>query len=342
MNKIIIVLFITASIIIAGISLNTNKSNSITIGFTGDIMIGRLVNEVIGQKGYRYPWGNVLPLLKQTDLTIINLETTLTTSSQKILKVFNYKANPDRVQTLQKADIDVVNLANNHILDFGNEGLFETIQTLDNAGIKHIGAGKNIHAARRAAIVTKNNITIGIIGYTNNEPGWQAEDNKAGTNYIEVGDIETVKQDVNAIRKNVDFVIVTIHWGPNMRERPTQEFIDFAHAMINAGVDIIHGHSAHIFQGIELYKNKVIMYDTGDFVDDYAVNTLLRNDWSFLYQLEADKYGIKEIKLIPIVISNMQVNMAQDKEKRVIIKRIQDLSQEFGTTITNDGVIQVS
>ncbi len=337
-----LMLILTACILIFGYTLNsTKKTAAITIGFAGDIMIGRLVNEVISQKGYSYPWGDVLPLLQRTDLNIINLETTLTTSTDRLPKTFNYKASPDRVKTLQEARIDIVNLANNHIRDFGDIGLLETIKTLDAAGIKHVGAGKNIDEAHKPVIITKNNVKIGIVGYTDNEPGWQAQENKSGTNYIKVGDIDKIHRYITPLHDKVDLLIVSIHWGPNMRERPTEEFINFAHAMIDAGVDIIHGHSAHIFQGIEIYKNKIIMYDTGDFVDDYMVDPILRNDWSFFYQVMVDKKGIKHVRLIPVIINNMQVNMAQGTEKSSIIKRMQKLSEVFGTRISDDGVIKI-
>ncbi len=207
-----LMLILTACILIFGYTLNsTKKTAAITIGFAGDVMIGRLVNEVIGQKGYSYPWGDVLPLLQRTDLNIINLETTLTTSTNRLPKTFNYKASPDRVKTLQEARIDIVNLANNHIRDFGDVGLLETIKTLDAAGIKHVGAGKNIDEAHKQVIITKNNVKIGIIGYTDNEPGWQAQENKSGTNYIKVGDIDKIHRYITPLRDQVDLLIVSIH-----------------------------------------------------------------------------------------------------------------------------------
>ncbi len=322
-----------------------NKKNSqLTIGFGGDTMLGRLTNETISKCGYAYPWGNVLSLLQKTDLNIINLETTLTTSTNKTPKVFNFKADPDKVETLIVGNIDVVSLANNHILDFGVEGLQETIETLDNAEIKHVGAGRNISQAKKPIIITKNGIAIGVIGYTDNEPGWLATQEKPGTNYIEVGDIETVKKDIAALRKKVDIVIVSIHWGPNKRQRPTQKFQNFAHQIIDAGADIIHGHSAHIFQGIEMYNNKLILYDTGDFVDDYAVDETLRNDQSFFYTVTLSKHNekinISNVQLTPLLIDNIQVNKATEEEKNEIIKRIQKLSLELGTKVDSKGNLQ--
>lgn len=328
--------------IIAYITLvNSVKSKSVVIGFGGDVMLGRLVNETINNTSYAYPWGNILPLLHANDINIINLETTLTRSESVVPKVFNFKATPDKMQTLVNAQITICNLANNHIGDFGIEGLQETITVLDQADIAHVGAGMNISQAAQPIIIERNGIKIGIIGYTDNEPDWLATDRRAGTNYIQVGDIKTVQKQIDAFKDIVDIVIATIHWGPNMREQPTQQFIDFAHAMIDAGVNIIHGHSAHIFQGIEFYNSGLIMYDTGDLVDDYAVDEKLRNNHSFLFLVTVTQDGIKNMQLIPTLISNMQVNKATGDHYVWSIERMQQLSTPFGTQITDDGKVSI-
>lgn len=313
--------------------INKKRKNNMIIGFTGDVMIGRLVNQVISEKGYSYPWGNILQLLHKNDLNIINLETTLTKSEKKVTKVFNFKSDPDKVQTLIEGKIDVVNLANNHILDFNQEGFFETLKILEQKNIKYVGVGKNIDEARKPIIIKKDKTKIGIIGYTDNEPGWIATKTKPGINYIEVGNIEKVINDIKDIKTQVDLLILSIHWGPNKIERPTKEFINFAHQMIDAGVDIIHGHSAHIFQGIEIYKNKIIMYNTGDFVDDYMVYPDLRNDHSFLFRVKIINSKIKNIELVPVIISNMQVNLAKENEAQEILNRMKMLCSEFKTKV---------
>src|SRR3989344_1225755 len=316
------------------IELEKSK-DSLLIGFTGDVMLGRLVNEQVSMTNYAYPWGNVLPLLKATDLNVINLETTLTTSNKIVPKVFNYKADPDKVESLTEAKVDVANLANNHILDFDIEGMVETISVLDKAGIKHVGAGKDKTEASRALIIKKKNITIGILGYTDNEPDWEAKENTPGVNYIEINDesAEKVAKEVKALKSKVDIVIFSIHWGPNMKQAPSEEFRSFAHEIIDAGVDIFHGHSAHIFQGIEIYNKKAIFYDTGDFVDDYYVTPELRNDQSFFYLIEVDKKGITKIQLVPTLISAMQVNLAEGVDYNETISRVKILSKDFGTSI---------
>ncbi len=212
----------------------------------------------------------------------------------------------------------------------------ETINVLDKVGIKHVGANNNIDEAKKAVILEKNGIKIGIVGYTDNEPGWVADTKKPGINYLKVGDIDKVKNDIRDLRGKVDILIVSIHWGPNMKEVPSEEFINFAHSMIDGGIDIIHGHSAHIVQGVEIYKKKLIMYDTGDFVDDYMVDSILRNDLSFFFKVEIDKNGIKKLILVPIKIDNMQVNLAKGKDKDFISSRIKELSKKFNTEFDNN------
>jgi poly-gamma-glutamate synthesis protein (capsule biosynthesis protein) len=322
-------------------------NTAIVIGFTGDVMIGRNVNEQIAKTNYAYPWGNVLPELKSTDLTIINLETTLTTSTHKVYKTFNFKARPEYVEVLSKASIDLVNLANNHILDFGVQGLTETIQVLDHAGIRHVGAGANLAAASKAEKFFKNDLWITVVGFTDNEPGWHATDTTPGTNYIAIehniaiNDIEAMKKNIEALKRDTNLLIVSIHWGPNMRERPNKAFIDFAHSLIDSGVDILHGHSAHIFQGIEWYRKKLILYDTGDFIDDYRVDPELKNDHSFLFMCTVDKKGIRRLQLIPVLIADMQVNLATGAEYDWCIQRMRKLCAPFKTTLLDNGEVVV-
>lgn len=183
----------------------------------------------------------------------------------------------------------MVNLANNHILDYSEEGLEETVKVLDHAHILHVGAGKNRQESLAPCILEKQGIKVGILGCTDNEPSWKASSTYPGTFFVEVGDIEALKEPLQRLRQQVDLLILSIHWGPNMQKKPPPAFRKFAYALIDLGVDIIHGHSAHVFQGVEIYKNKLILYDTGDFVDDYAVDPILRNDLSFFFIIKADQ-----------------------------------------------------
>ncbi|WP_028982448.1 CapA family protein [Sporocytophaga myxococcoides] len=312
--------------------------NTCTIRFMGDVMIGRNVNLKISESGYEYPWGDVLPLLRQEGVNIINLEAAITTSKRPVNKVFNFKADPDKINTLKVANIHVANIANNHIGDYGIDGLEETIRILDHHSIGHAGAGINIAQAKKPIIIKENNIKIGIIGCTDNEPSWRANLHP-GTFFITVDDPEELESEVVKLRSEVDVLIISIHWGPNMEIEPNKRQIEFAHRLIDLGVDIIHGHSAHIFQGIEIYKGKIILYDTGDFIDDYVVNELLRNDRSFLFECIIKNKKLSEFKLRPVIIQNMQVCLAIGHNKEYAIARMQYLSSVFGTRITDEGEV---
>jgi poly-gamma-glutamate capsule biosynthesis protein CapA/YwtB (metallophosphatase superfamily) len=285
-----------------------NRSSlCVTVGFVGDVMLGRTVSDMLKQKeDFAYPWGNLLPILERTDFNIANLETTLSVGGVKVPKVFNFQSDPKNVEALVQANIRVVTLANNHSFDFGEYGLIETLKTLDKVHIKHTGAGLSLTSAQYPAYISKNGINFAVVGFTDNEPGWEAGKNKPGINYISIKEksLDSIKSLLKDIKRNVDFLIVALHWGPNWVERPSKAFQDFAHQLIDAGADIIHGHSPHIFQGIEIYKNKLIMYGTGDFLDDYAIDNVLHNDHSFLFLVTVDKKMIKELRLIPVVIKS--------------------------------------
>lgn len=316
-------------------------TNRITIGLTGDVMLGRTLDSVIASRGYNYPWGDVLPLMQQTDLNIVNLETTLTHSKVKIPKAFNFKCTPDKVQSLLNAHVAATNLANNHILDFSTAGLSETIETLDKVKIKHVGAGENRAAASKPVVIVKNELRVGLLGLTDNESTWEATVHP-GTNYIDLTDDEqkeNVIRTIENLKLKTDFLIVSIHWGPNMQERPRPFVVDFAHAMIEHGANVVHGHSAHILQGIECYRSNLILYDTGDFVDDYAVDPELRNDLAAFFLLTVDGMHVTHLKCIPTRIFHYQVNQARDEDCRWVTSRLQKLSAEFDTPVDDDGMI---
>lgn len=331
---VLLVIFIVTS------TISSDQTKKVSFGLVGDVMLGRSVDEAIAKKGILYPWGSMLTTLRSTLFNIANLETTLTKSTQKNpqAKTFNFKSNPSNIDSLLKAQIQVVNLANNHSMDFDNSGLKETLDALDKNNIFHVGAGMNLQEAQKPARFTKEGIRFAVLGFTDNEPSWLATDKKAGINYIQINKktIESIKKLIVDTKKEADILIVSLHWGANWEKKPSKEFIDFAHTLVDAGADIIHGHSSHIFQGIELYKNKLIFYNTGDFLDDYAIDTSLRNDEAFLYMITVDQQGIQQLQLVPALISNNQVNKAEGADAKRIIQKMQALSKELGSMHIDD------
>jgi poly-gamma-glutamate synthesis protein (capsule biosynthesis protein) len=229
---------------------------------------------------YAYIWGNALEELSLVapDARIINLETAVTRSTDWEEKGINYRMAPDNVACLTAAQIDCVVLANNHVRDWGTTGLVETVDMLNKAGIKVAGAGRTRAEAEAPAVlevVGKGRILVFAYGSeTSGVPWhWAATENQPGVNLLTDFSDETItriKARIQEAKRAGDIVVVSLHWGGNWGYEilPTQR--KFAHRLIDdAGVDVIHGHSSHHVKGIEVYKDKLILYGCGDFLNDY-------------------------------------------------------------------------
>lgn len=312
--------------------------------FVGDVMLGRLVNDYLPKLSPKYPWGNTLDLFASADLRMANLECALSDRGSpwvKTPKVFHFRSDAKNVDVLKAANINLVSLANNHILDYGHEACLDTLHILDSAGIQHAGAGSNIEQAKRPAICKVKNTTIGFLSITDNEPVWEATENDIGIYYmpIDVTDkrFKALLELVKKTKSQVDLLIIALHWGPNWGYRPQPPQMGFAHVLIDHGVDIVFGHSCHVYQGIEIYKNRPILYSTGDFIDDYAVDLDERNDHSFIFIIDIEPSGLKNLRLYPTCISDFQANLAQDPEKQLIANRMQSLCKEMHAPFSWNG-----
>src|SRR5215211_4601514 len=328
----------------------------ITLALMGDVMLGRNVAEALS---YRLrpegTWGDVMPLLNEADLRIANLECAITDKDRpwiRTAKVFHFRTPPSAIETLRTARIDACSLANNHILDFEEQGLLDTLEHLDATGIRHAGAGRNREEAADPAILTvpPDRHRVALLAFTDNEPPFAAGTDRPGTNYLPVSlqpeVLLRVEGAVAAVRDmGVETVIFSNHWGPNMVRRPREHFRRFARAVIDLGVDIYYGHSAHVFQGVEIYRGKPILYDTGDFIDDYAVKPRMRNDWSFLFRVSAEEGRFERLELTPVKLSYARVDLAKGGEREKILDRMERLSAEMGTVFARHAgalVLEVS
>jgi len=311
------------------------------LALAGDVMLGRNVAEAIAARGFGSPWGDVMPLLREADLFLVNLECALTRSLERWrdggFKVFYFRAGPEAVETLRLARVDFACLANNHAADFGMDGLLETVRVLDEAGIAHAGAGKDEKAALAPALLAAGGFRIGVTAFADHPEEWAAGPRAPGINYIPISTeakvLRRVEAAIAAARKDADFVVFTIHWGPNMRTRPSSEFRDFARAVLSAGADLFWGHSAHVVQGIEFWGGKAILYDAGDFLDDYAVDGDLRNDLSALFRLTVQPPQVVGVEAIPVVIDDMRVNLALGTQREWFHRNLAALCAERGTRV---------
>jgi poly-gamma-glutamate synthesis protein (capsule biosynthesis protein) len=318
---------------------------TLTIALTGDVMLGRGVNDVLAWRGPAYPWGDLLPTLRQADALLINLECALTSRTARWhdgeYKPFYFRSDPANVAALQTAGVSFASLANNHSLDYGAEGLLETIAVLDRAGIAHAGAGPDRAAARAPARLTVGGRRVAVVAFADYPAEWAAGPSAPGINYTPVSlaeeDFATVRAALADARAGADLVVFSIHWGPNMRLRPSPEFRAFARAVVAAGADVFWGHSAHVVQGIELWQGRPILYDSGDFLDDYAVDPDLRNDRSALFLLRVRPPEIVGLELLPVQLDYAQVNRARGADRAWIVERLAALCAEFGTALVDDG-----
>jgi poly-gamma-glutamate synthesis protein (capsule biosynthesis protein) len=248
------------------------------------------------------------------------------------------------VPALDAAGVDCCALANNHVLDFGERALRETLAALDDGGIAHTGAGLTRTAAFEPAVVSVGDLDVGVVSLTDNTSEYAATASTPGTAYVEIDASDPVTRSVvqealdRARTHDPDLLVVSLHWGPNLVTEPPRAFQSFARWLVDEGVDLVHGHSAHVVQGIEVYRGRPIRYDTGDFVDDYVVHDHLRNDLSFCFEVTVAESGeCTELRLRPTAIRDAAVHAAEGAAAAWIRQRMRELSAPFGTSFERDG-----
>ena len=315
------------------------------IALTGDVMLGRLVDQYAIRNASVSPetlWGDLLPLMLAADRRLINLECVISGDEREWhpdMKAFHFHAHPRAIEFLRAARIDCVALANNHVLDFGTEALLDCLRLLDQADIKRAGAGPNLTAALEPAFLDIPEGRLAVIALTDNEPDWEATAQKPGTHYVayDHGGLKEpyrsrVRDVMKRARSQATVVIVSAHVGPNWGA-PSRAMRALAHEIIDLGADLYWGHSNHTPQGIELYNGRIILYSTGDFVDDYAVDEEERNDLSFLFVAEIEGSCLTRIRLFPVRIENFRVRLANDNEAAFLQKTMQIKCTAFGTRL---------
>ncbi|MBI5643992.1 MAG: CapA family protein [Deltaproteobacteria bacterium] len=306
----------------------------------GDVMLGRLVNDGLRSRPVEFPWGDTMDFLKSADASVCNLECVISDRGvpwEPARKAFHFRTDSKNIEVLKKASITAVTLANNHTLDFGAEALADTLSSLDASGIKRAGAGIDFGDASRPAYFKAGGVDVALISFTDNEPDWEAKEKTPGVYYLPV-DLKDPRAAmlldmIGEAKKRAELVIVSPHWGPNRGYRPVPIHIPFAHAMIDAGADIVFGHSCHVFQGVELYRGRPIIYSAGDFIDDYAVDEVERNDESFVFILETEGARLRRLLLYPTMIIRFQARAASGFLAEDIAIKMKNLSSEFKTKL---------
>jgi poly-gamma-glutamate capsule biosynthesis protein CapA/YwtB (metallophosphatase superfamily) len=315
--------------------------SSTILGFGGDVMLGRKTADALRAYGTSVLWEGASPPLGRPSWLLVNLECALTGCEErgpKAAPVFFFRAPPHLgVAALRAAHVSCVNLANNHVLDFGVAGLLDTLAALDRAGIAHVGAGANLEAAAAARLFSFGGLRLAVLGFTDNEPGWAASPTRPGVHYVPLdpGDsaFTALLHRIAVAREQADLVVVSAHWGPNMRERPRAAARRAARLLVEAGAGVVHGHSAHVIQGVELIEGQPVLYDCGGLVDDYAVDPVLRNDWSFLVLLDRER---AELRAVPLQLDHCHTRAAPTDVAPTMCARLLERCRDLATAAFTD------
>jgi poly-gamma-glutamate capsule biosynthesis protein CapA/YwtB (metallophosphatase superfamily) len=308
------------------------------LALAGDTMLGRQVGRAIALSRRPPVAPEVVAVAAEADLFILNLECCVSERGQpwhEPSKPFVFRAPPVAAELLAQMGVDGVTLANNHALDYGFEALLDTLEHLRAVGIITAGAGPDVASARAPGLLSARGVRLALIGASDHPDYFAAGPNRPGIAYAELrinpggGWLQGA---VAAARDDADAVLVSPHWGPNMTVSPPSEVRRAARALVEAGADVVAGHSAHVFHGVQ----SNVLYDLGDFIDDYAVDPRLRNDLGLLFLLDLDVRGLRRLEAVPIKLDLAHTRFAAGDDADWIRRRFIDACAELGTVVTED------
>ena len=311
MKYALLLLSVATSIVIFSQNATQNEITSATLPeksvsmlAVGDIMLGRSVNTRSAQNGYDWPFRETHALLSESDITVGNLESPLALNCPLTNEGMIFCGDEKQIAGLKYAEIDIVNLANNHGIDQGTDGISDTKEILTNENINYIGS------TEQPLIIEVGGISFGLLGYNTIFP--ESSD-------LAWGHKETVVNDISSLSESVNHVIVSFHWGNEYTNTITPLQNELAHAAIDAGADIVIGHHPHWVQKNELYKEKPIYYSLGNFVFDQMWSQKTREGLAI--QVTFAENTMSQIKHFPIVIENYgQPRLANEKESATILE----------------------
>ncbi|MCR4788083.1 MAG: CapA family protein [Lachnospiraceae bacterium] len=325
----------------SGIYTKTAASKDVvTLGFVGDILFDDeyAVTATLKSRGGMLSSAispETLAYMQSMDIMVVNNEFPYTERGTRCEgKTYTFRADYNTVNYLHEMGADVAILANNHVLDFGQEGLNDTLDTLTNAGIPYVGAGRNIDEASSPVYFIVNDIKIAIVAATqierNDHPNTTgATETNGGTFRCWTGDL--IYQKVAEAKANSDFVIVCVHWGTEKETSPDGYQLKQGPLLAQAGADVIIGDHPHVLQGITYFDNTPCIYSLGNFW--FNSSTLDTG----MVQLEVTKDGLKSFKFIPGIQSKCQTAFVGGADASRIIGRMRNMSS--GVIIDDNGYV---
>lgn len=306
----------------------------------GDTMLGRAVAEHLAE---RHPSSLVAPevsaIARESDLVLLNLECCISTRGERWpdpAKPFFFRAPPQAVEVLTTLGTTCVTLGNNHALDYGYDALQDTFGYLDDAGIAWVGAGPDLQRAREPVMLTVAGVRVDVVGVADHPAEFAATSTRGGIAYADLClGIPTWLRAVAGSARDVaagapDALVVLPHWGPNMVDEPVPQVRRAAAELVEAGATLVAGHSAHVFHGVE----GRIVYDLGDFLDDYATDPVLRNDLGLLWIVDLDENGPRHLEAVPLKLGYCRTELAWGDDAAWVRRRFRSACAAFGTDVT--------
>jgi poly-gamma-glutamate synthesis protein (capsule biosynthesis protein) len=311
-----------------------------TIALAGDTMLGRAVGRRLAS-GTRFDAlfdPAVRRLTAAADACLVNLECCVSlrgTPWPAPGKPFFFRAPPRAVDALRWLGVGCVSLANNHALDYGPDALLDTLDYLADAGIEAVGAGATAQAARSWRAVVAGDLLLGVLGVTDHPADFAATSERPGVAFADLrrGLPDWLTAQISDMAARVDVAIITVHWGPNMTDAPVAHVRAAAPALLDAGATVVVGHSAHVFHGVA----GPVLYDLGDFIDDYRPDPVLRNDLGLLFLLEVDEHGAVAMEAVPLALDFCHTRPASPAEARWLRRRFSEACEALGTPVDRAG-----
>jgi poly-gamma-glutamate synthesis protein (capsule biosynthesis protein) len=301
-----------------------------------------------------WPWGVVVETLeaRAPQVRIVNLETSVTTSDDaEPGKPVHYRMHPSNLGSLGTIRPDVTVLANNHVLDYGRSGLLATLDALADAGLRVVGAGRDEESATRPVAVPTapgRRVTVCAAGMASSgiPPAWAAAPARPGVAFASAttADADRLVQRLRSVGRPGDVLVASVHWGSNWGYDVPREHVEFAHRLVDGGVDVVHGHSSHHPRPIEVYQGRLILYGCGDLVDDYEGITgyeRYRDDLRLLYlaTVDASDGGVAELRMVPLQARRLRLEHASAGDGAWLADVLDRVSRDFGCRVdrTTDG-----
>ncbi|GAA3646812.1 CapA family protein [Nonomuraea antimicrobica] len=316
---------------------------TVTLALAGDTMLGRGVADLLARSAdlEAYVSDGVRAYLSEADVTLLNLECCLSDRGSPWPapgKLFHFRAPPQAAGLLAGLGVDCVTLANNHALDYGRDALLDTRAHLARAGIRAAGAGPDLERAREPVVLDVRGLRLAVVSVTDHPADYAATRERPGVAHADLssGVPSWLTDTIARARTAADAVVVSPHWGPNMTTEPLSYVRAAATVLADAGATLVAGHSAHVPHGVA----PPVLFDLGDFLDDYAVDPELRNDLSLLFLVTLDALGPVRLRAVPLKLDYCRTVLARGADRAWMGSRFIGASAQLGTPVAwQNGVL---